>query len=71
MKIYALTNVTELPKTCKECREKGVFVYGIKNEWTLSAAHCFYRETTVMPRNNRPIWCPLRTEQEIKEANNA
>ena len=57
--IYIKTDMTEMPKGCKECREKGLSVFGIKNEWTIADAHCFYRETSTTGGSSRPLWCPL------------
>ena len=57
--IYIKTKMTEMPKDCKECREKGLSVFGIKNEWAIGDAHCFYRETLTTNSDCRPLWCPL------------
>lgn len=62
MKIYALTEITELPKECRLCpylkyfRDKAICSKKTHKGELLTV---FWR---------RPNWCPLRTEQEIKES---
>lgn len=63
--VYIKTGQVELPKDCNECRELGINLFGIKNEWTIADAHCFYRETSISNRGCRPLWCPL-VEREIE-----
>lgn len=63
MKIYALTEMTDLPTGCREC-PKCRFSGG---EFAINNFWCDINGKTVI-MFNRPDWCPLRTEQEIKES---
>lgn len=59
MKIYIETEMTEMPKNCLK--------YGSNGQCCFNYYSCRAHNEKVSLKS-RPAWCPLRTEQQIKEA---
>lgn len=68
MKIYIETNMTEMPKGCTWCKRKVCWERNERVDFVSKISNNEKFEQYINTINNdRPDWCPLRTETEIAD----
>ena len=63
--IYIKTDMTECLKTTRSAEKRAICLLVLKRV-AISDAHCFYRETTALPKDSRPLWVSACEKEDIK-----
>ena len=67
VKIYIETDMTELPKRCRDCSRLSTYGSSAIYEWGHYCGEAGFNDHISDLNHTRPDWCPLRTETEIAD----